>query len=200
MDSIYVSEFCLTQNNYLIQIIEFFNAYREFLFDNQTFIGNITSNLYLHQFKKQLGNNVKYLNSNNKKYYTSNELQENKTLCGYYINDFFDSSGECEELVGLISTYNFKIFTFNFIEKLKISKNIVKYKLENEKIFGNLTEYNYSDYINNELIPYLDDSDNGVIFRLDLFNNDTLHYNLNIKFFSIILPYIQENRQRIYNI
>ena len=116
------------------------------------------------------------------------------------INDFFDSSGECEELVGLISTYNFKIFTFNFIEKLKISKNIVKYKLENEKILGNLTEYNYSDYINNELIPYLDDSDNGVIFRLDLFNNDTLHYNLNIKFFSIILPYIQENRQRIYNI
>ena len=154
----------------------------------------------MQRFKKRLGNNVKYLNSNNKKYYTSNELQENETLCGYYINDFFDSSGECEELVGLISTYNFKIFTFNFIEKLKISKNIVKYKLENEKIFGNLTEYNYSDYINNELIPYLDDSDNGVIFRLDLFNNDTLHYNLNIKFFSMILPYIQENRQRIYNI
>ena len=66
-----------------------------------------------------------------------------------------------------------------------------------------MTQYNYLDYINNELIPrnsYGEETDNTIIFRLDLFNNETLHFNLNIMFFSVILPYIQENRQKSYDI
>ena len=197
-NAISVSNFCLLENNFHIFILEFFNIYREFLFDNQTIIHNMTSNLYLEQYDKKLRNIFKYLDSLDK-YLKNSELQNNKTLCSYYINDFFDSSSECEEKIGLISTYNFKTFTYNFLEEIKISKNILKYKFENDIILGNLTEYNL-DKINNELNSYEEEEGKEMIFRLDLFNNETLHFNLNIMFFCVILPYIEENRQKIYNI
>ena len=84
-----------------------------------------------------------------------------------------------------------------------LGKDLVKYKLEYERIVGNLTEYNYLDYINITSLPENSsesESDYEIIFRLDLFNNESLHFDLNIKFFIVILPYIQENRQRIYTI
>ena len=202
-DSISISYFCLNQNNYHIKIIEFFNIYREFLFDNQTILHNISSNLYLEQFEEFLENNIEDLDSYNNQFLTNNELQKEKSLCCYYINDFYDSSAECEEKIGLISTYDFKTFIFSFIEDIKIGKDLVKYKLEYERIVGNLTEYNYLDYINITSLPENSsesESDYEIIFRLDLFNNESLHFDLNIKFFIVILPYIQENRQRIYTI
>ena len=202
-NAISVSDFCSIESNCHIQIIEFFNVYREFIFDNQTIIDNMPISNFIEQLEEYIGKTIKILNVDNDKFLSNNELQENKTLCSYYINDFFDSSSECEEKIGLISTYDFKTFAFNFIEEIKLSRDIVKYKLENETILGNLTQYNYLDYINNELIPrnsYGEETDNTIIFRLDLFNNETLHFNLNIMFFSVILPYIQENRQKIYDI
>ena len=92
-----------------------------------------------------------------------------------------------------------------FLEELKIKKNIIEYKLEKENILGNLTEYNYSDYINNEKIPRKGDYNNTnktktQIFRLDLFNNKTLHYELNIIYFNIILPFVEENIENFYSI
>ena len=202
-NAISVSDFCSIESNCHIQIIEFFNVYREFIFDNQTIIDNMPISNFIEQLEEYIGKTIKILNVDNDKFLSNNELHENKTLCSYYINDFFDSSSECEEKIGLITTYDFKTFAFNFIEEIKLSRDIVKYKLENETILGNLTQYNYLDYINNELIPrnsYGEETDNTIIFRLDLFNNETLHFNLNIMFFSVILPYIQENRQKIYDI
>ena len=197
-NSIFVSNFCLSQNNYHIQIIEFFNVYREYLFDNQTYINNIPSTLYIDQFDKQLSflDKSKY-----DKYFKMKELFSDKSLCSYYINDFFDSSAECEETIGKISTYDFNTFSIYFIYDIHISIDLVKYKFETEMILGNLTEYNFTEYINNKLIPRQSEGAHETrIFRLELFNGSILHFNLNIKFFSIILPYIQENRKTIYNI
>ena len=197
-NSIFVSDFCLSQNTYHIQTIEFFNVYREFLFDNQTFINGISLNLYLIQFDKQLSYLFK---SKYDKYFKMKELFSDKSLCSYYINDFFDSSAECEETIGKISTYDFNSFSVYFINDIQIGITLAKYKFETETILGNLTEYNFSEYLNNELIPRQSEGQHETrIFRLELFNGSILHFNLNIKFFSIILPYIQENRKTIYNI
>jgi hypothetical protein len=150
----------------------------------------------------KLNKNVRYLRLNSDKFLKNRTKITDKSLCNYYINDVFDSSVECEEVIGLITNYDFDPLTYYFLEEIKINKNIIRYALlYGKKIVGNLTEYNYSDYINNELIPKIeDDNDNVTLFRLDLFNDDIIHYKLNLMFFSIILPYIEENRKSIYNI
>ena len=204
--SIIVSNFCQKMENYHLGIIEYFNIYREFIFDNQSIIYNMNSFDYLNKYEKEvlleIYEDTIYLDLNSEILLSKNDSYTNKSLCNYYINDFFDSSVDCEETIGLISQYDFNSLVYNFFEDIKIKKNVIKYKLKNENILGNLTEYNYSEYINNLLIPRNSDtnSEGKALFRLDLFNNDTIHANLNIMFFSIILPYIEEHRKNIYNI
>ena len=88
--------------------------------------------------------------------------------------------------------------TFYFLEEIKIKKNVARYKLKYGKIVGNLTEYKYLDYLEDENIPKKGRYTN--IFRLNLFNDDEINFNLNLVFFSIILPYIQYNRKIDFNI
>ena len=131
-----------------------------------------------------------------------------KSLCAFYINDYFDSSYECEEKVGLISTYQYDELSIYFLEEIKIGKNIAKYKFQNETILGNLTNYNFTEFT--EYISIIGNGtncndneeysvNNNIIFRLDLFNNETLHKKLNVMFFSIILPFIRQNVKIIFN-
>ena len=189
-----------------IEIIDSFNVYREFLFDNQSMIDGLTPLKYLDRKEKEelstFNEKIKYLNLNMKKTsYNIANLSNEKTLCSYYINDFYDSSIECEDDIGLITKYDFYTLAIYFLEEIKIEKNVVKYKLIYEHVLGNLTEYNYSDYINNEMIPRKGDNLNNTnIFRLNLFNNVTKHYKLNIIFFSILLPFIQENKNKYFSI
>jgi hypothetical protein len=53
------------------------------------------------------------------------------------------------------------------------------------------------DYLEDENIAKRGSNNN--IFRLDLFNDNEIHFNLNLVFFSIILPYIQDNRKIDFN-
>ncbi len=188
-----------------LNIIDSFNAYREYLFDNQSLINNMLVLEYLNKIQREkhlgLHEDIKSFHLNKNNIFPKNtDAINNKSLCNYYINDYFDSSVECSEKIGLISNYDFSILSFYFLEEIQITKNIVKYKLRNENVLGNLTEYNISEYINNLNIPRREDySDNSTIFRLDLFNNRTIHVNLNIIFFTIILPYIEENRDIMFN-
>ena len=203
--AILVSKFCFAIETYHLGIIEFFNIYREFLFDNESIINNMTSFDYLIKYEKddlsEIYQYVKYINTYYNSLLSKYEIDTKKSLCNYYINDYFDSSSDCEETIGLITNYDFDSLAYNFFEEIKINKNVIKYILKKGIILGNLTEYNYSDYINNPLIPRSkDDSDNTNIFRLELFNNNTIHANLNIMFFNIILPFIEVHRKKIYNI
>ena len=184
-------------------LIDIFNVYREFLFDNQSIINEISPFEYLSFMEKEelpkISIDYKYLISTSKIWLNQTNFL-NDTLCKFYISDFFDSTSQCEEYIGLITKYDFIYLSNYFLEELKIDKNIVKYKLKYETILGNLTEYNPNDYINNNLIPRAEDTDDyRTLFRLDLFNNETLHFNLNIIFFSIILPYIQSKRKIFFN-
>jgi hypothetical protein len=184
-------------------LIDIFNVYREFLFDNQSIVNEISPFEYMSFVEKEeipkMSNDFKYLISTSQKWLNQTDFLQD-TLCAFYINDFFDSTLQCEEYIGLITNYNFIYLSNYFLEEIKINKNLVKYKLKYEKVLGNLTEYNPDDYINNNLIPRAEDTtDDSTLFRLDLFNNETLHFNLNIIFFSIILPYIQSKRKIYFN-
>lgn len=204
-NTILISNYYYTIQNLHLNIIDTFNAYREYLFDNQSLINNMLVLEYLNKIQRDehltMNEDIKFINVNKNKVFPKNsDTINNKSLCNYYTNDYFDSSLECSEKLGLISNYDFDILSYYFLEEIQISKNIIKYKLRNENILGNLTEYKISDYINNLNIPRSEDySDNSTIFRLDLFNNSTLHVNLNIIFFTIVLPYIEENRDIIFN-
>ena len=194
--------------NHHISTIEYFNTYREYLFDDKSISNGLLSFDFLNKFEK-----TNFLDSSedSKKITSKSHLivpkKESgnltpKNLCAYYINDYFDSSYECQEKIGLISSYSFKELTFYFSEEIKIAKNLAKYKFENEIILGDLANYNFTEFkgyisIIREEFNYNDDEeysgDYNTTFRLDLFNNETLHKKLNVLFFSIILPFIQDN-------
>ena len=199
-ESINIYTFWIKMQTHHLSIVEYFNAYREYLFDNESTINNMNSLDFLKKFDKEnllnMREDAKFITSNIIRLAPETIIFFKKTLCSYYINDYFDSSYECEEKVGLISKYNFDYLTFYFVEEIKIAINILKYKLETEKILGNLTNYNYNEYYN--LIPTLE-KDYTSIFRLDLFNNEDIHKKMNLIFFSIILPYIKKNSEVLFN-
>ena len=215
--SILIQTFWEKMQNFHITLIEFYNVYREFLYDNQSVSNNVYSFDYLNKVEKDkllfLRQDSKFMSDNIYNLLPKSKIKEynsllSKTVCMYYINDYFDSWFECEEKVGLIATYKFEDFAYNFLEEIKIGKNVVLFKLQNESILGNLTSYNYSDYYS--LVPkigysdeaYDDETTNFIYqntFRLDLFNNETIHKRLNVIFFSIIMPYIETNSKFIFN-
>ena len=190
---------------YNLEIVNMFNSYREYLFDNQSFINDMIVLEYIVQAEREeltsISESRKYIEANYLKL-INNILNESlvyyNDLCAFYINNFFDSSEMCSEIIGIITKYDFFHMTFYFLEEIKIKKNIVRYKLKYGKIVGNLTEYKYLDYLEDENIPKKGSNNN--IFRLDLFNNEEIHFSLNLVFFSIILPYIQKNRKLDFSI
>ena len=212
--SLSIYQFWSKVQSHHISIIEYFNVYREYLFDDKSISNGILSLDFLDKFEKKnildLREDAKYIMTKGFLILPESRLGNlfEKSLCAYYINDYFDSSYECEEKVGLISTYQFDELAIYFLEEIKIGKNIAKYKFQNETILGNLTNYNFTEFTEYISIigngtNYNDNEEysvnNNVIFRLDLFNNETLHKKLNVMFFSIILPFIRQNAKIIFN-
>ena len=189
--------------NFHLGVIDVFNVYREYLFDNQSIINGSLPFEYLTNSEDesliQIIEDIQYLSSFFQNFITNKNITLKDDLCSYYLNDYFDSSVDCSDRVGLITEYDFFTLSYYFLEEIKILKNIVSYKLENEEILGNLTDYKINEYINDTNIANLNpEEDNTKIFRLDLFNNKTIHKDLNVIFFSIILPYIQETRKIVF--
>ena len=122
-----------------------------------------------------------------------------KDLCSYYITDSFKSKEECKNYFGTILNYDINIVMTNFLQKLRNIKNIVRYKHETEYIIGDLSSYDVEewskwsdDYFGEE---YKDKNDKIKSFKLNLFNNDTLHSELNSMFINIFLPYLDDTRK-----
>jgi hypothetical protein len=202
--SIIIAKLWFQIQDYHLEVINMFNSYREYLFDNQSFIDDmIVWDYIVLSEKKELTSmpeNKKFIEENYPKLKNvkgNENLLYNDDLCTFYINDFFDSSAMCSEVIGLITKYDIYHLVFYFLEEIKIKKNIVKYKLKYENIVGNLTEYKYLDYLGDENIPKKGSYNN--LFRLNLFNDDEIHSHLNVIFFSIILPFIQDNKKRDFS-
>ena len=204
-DSIIKYNICQRILDIQITLIDSFNIYRELLYDNECIIDGLNPEDYLDKKEKEeypkISEKILYIKLFEKKISKNiSNISKEKGLCNYYINDLFDSYVICEETIGLITKYDFNVLTKYFLEEITIKRNIIKYKLTHEKILGNLTQYNYTEYINNKEIPRKGELNYSNIFRLDLFNDGTLHKELNIIFFSIILPYIQKNKEKYFDI
>ena len=188
---------------YQNQLIDMFNIYREFLYDNQTKILNSTSLEYLRKLEDKIYDSI---TENNQitdefigKLIASNlELssQINKNYCSFYIVDYFETFEECIDKFKVFINYDFYYFSNYFLEEIKIGKYMARHKFENEIIKGDLNNLNISKLIN-EFRSVFNQSKN-IEFRLNLFNNEDIHSNLNLIFINSLLPLLQNNRKFIF--
>ena len=204
-----ISNFYFYLQHYHLSIIEYYNIYREYLFDNGSKILNITpfENLVLKE-KRIYGNWTTDIN--NITFYTktlinNKDIREslNKSLCSYNITDYFKSEKDCIKEVGNSYNQDINTFCYGFIDEIRIKKNIIRLLLEMGIIIGDLTEYKteswhdmYFDLFNKETN---EDLTTKIRFRLELFNDGYFHTISNIYFINIILPCLNENRKIIFN-
>ena len=185
-------------------IIHLFNVYREYIFDNQSIIDDMTPFEYLIKFETisfdNIAGDVKIINNFlNENLIMDDEMINlvNKELCSFYITDYFNSSEQCRMKFGGILNYDFIIFSTNFIQRLRSVKNIVAYRHETELIIGNLTEYNVELWETWAKNYSSEISDKSISFRLGQFNDEILHSEINLMFVNIFIPYIEQNRKKI---
>ena len=177
-------------------ILDFFNEYREYLFDNRTEILNNSPLEILKLRENETYNKITELKKNIQNYRkTSNikgELWESfgSRICSFYITDYFDSIAECQKKYFILSTYTFDTIYSYFLQNLRNLKNIVEYKLKTEKIIGELGIYEIEVWEN-----WTDEDLEGKVFRLDLFNNETIHTEINQMFINVFFPYLDQMRK-----
>ena len=172
------------QNN----IIDFFNGYREFIFDKNSIINGHKSEDYLQLKLEDIfatkGNDTFIVNSTYryiKNFKRSFEKFNSDSLCSRTDDNYFKSEEECLNYLEGQIKYGYQITSFALIEFIKIGINMINYYFEKEMdIAGNLTEYGIDEY---------KDINENQTFRLFLFNNETTHSKLNILFVHTLLPF-----------
>ena len=185
---------------YQIQMIDMFNVYREYLFDNETKILNYTQLEYMRKTEDEIYDTITESNIKTGAFIinlinNNNDLGQKLSIpfCSNFETDYFKSEEECSNEFGIFIDYDFSLFSNYFLEEIKIQKNFAKYKFENEIIKGNLADYNISN-----IIKELEGNENNVTFRLDLFNDKVLHSKLNLLFINSLLPHLNNNREIIF--
>ena len=209
-NALFMSQFFFNLQDYQINIIDIYNSYRQFLFDEKSisksnkmilnYLEDIISDYY-----NTVTSDIEYLDNyiNN---YLSNKKEKvdifNKELCSYANLNFFNSTEECFNKYGHFLKYGFEIFVSHFIQEVRVLKSLVNYLLSLGNIRGKLNEYIVKNWMEDDLIPKKFNYNNNTqyMFRLNLFNNETLHNNLNTLYLNFILPYLDENRKTILNI
>ena len=193
-------EFSTAFQKYQLQMIDMFNVYREYLFDNGTTILNYTQLEFMRKVEDEIYDTITESNIKTNIFIINLLMNHvelgaklSNTLCSYIDIDYFNSFEECSKFYGVLIDYDFSIFSNYFLEEIKIKKNLAKYKFEKENIKGNLADYNISN-----IIKELDGNENNVTFRLDLFNDEVLHSKLNLLFINSILPLLKVNRDEIF--
>ena len=198
-----IYEFFYSVIDFHSTVLNLFNAYREYLLDNRTIINEMDVFDYLvnleHISYNTIPDHVNYLN-----YYVLNNIKMNdemielvsKDLCSYYLTDIFNNKEECFNNYSYILKYDFNTFAINFLQNIRYLKNIAKYRLETENLVGDLgmDEHNIQETINE-----LEISGKNYSFRLDLFNNEILHSDINKIFINILLPYFDQARMALFN-
>ena len=184
--------------NFHNNIFELFNGYREFLFDENSIIYGVNAYEYLINKENEIyainADDFKSIyNSVNKFTFLKNEIQ----FCDF--KNYFENKEQCESYIGGKEGFinlEFDILTNDFIEEIRINRNIVYKLIKNDILSGNLTNLNDQELWNDE---YLDLYNKTKIFRLALFNDEKLHNNLNIIFLNIISQYINRERNITFN-
>ena len=176
-------------------LLNLFNCYREFLFDNNTIVFGDNAYNSLKELEQELYYNytedISYLevnqtiiNSLSKKY---NELFQ-RDLCSFKNEDYFSSDEDCISFMGGIISLGFYNLATFFIEDIRINRNMAKYSMDNGIYIGNLTRVGMESWENETLLL---NNTNNTKFRMELFNNYKIHAKMNIMFVNVILPFIE---------
>ena len=196
------SSFFTRLNSFHSNILDAFNIYREYLFDNQSIVQSMNPFELLAKSEiiayNTITDDVRMISN-----FLSEHIQMNdevinllrKDICEYTLTDFFQSINDCKVVFGKILNYDFIIYASNFIQKIRSLKNVVKFKHDTEFIYGNLTKYEVDEWKTWE--KSWNGTDKKSSFTLDLFNNETLHSELNLFFLNIFVPFINENRKTV---
>ena len=204
-----IADFYFHLQHYHLSIIEYYNYYREYLFDNELLILNKTPYENLVRLEKEIYGNWTN-NVNNITYFTNALInnkdirdQLNKSLCSYHITNYFESEEHCNNIIGYGYNQDINTFAYGFVDEIRIKKNLIRDLLDNGRIIGNLGEYKietwkdeYYDLLNNGIT---EDNDENFIFKLQLFNEGYYHFISNIYFINVILPCLSENKKIIFD-
>jgi hypothetical protein len=202
---IFCGNFILNMQKYHNNIIELFNGYREFLFDENSIINNLlaydyllkqeesyySSNTETVNYTSLLNGVVAEINKNNK------VLHENG-LCSYYIS-YFNSQEECENFLGGkggIISLGFHILMNYFVEEIRNARNYMKVLLDHNILIGNLSDETNIDYNDTTYDLELNET---LKFRMVVFNLEQTHSRLNIIFYNVVLQYINKSRNSTIN-
>ena len=204
---IYIGDYMFHMQNYHNNILCLYNAYREFLFNENSIIFGISSYEYLVKQENEIyiSNNedIKYLTVNNKYIQNlyKNYLELNEIgFCSINITYYFDSKEDCENFMGGkdgIISLNFHILVNDFIEEIRMERNYIKVLLNKKMIVGNLSNKTQIKLIENEYLDLINNK--TVIFRMNLFNMNKTHFKLNLIFINIIQQYIYKERNITFN-
>ena len=203
--AILISQYFYRAQDFHSQMIDIFVAFRQYLFDDSFIINNMQSFDYLDKKEKEsyekLFEDFQFINDFIQKFLLyDEEIQKNlkKDYCLYNITDKFSSFEECQKKLGIILNYDFSLIASNFIEQLRVSKFFFKYILSIEIVRGHLNDCDENIYLKDDTIPKIWQNYTGeYFFRLDVYNNETIHAHLDLFFVNIIIPYIEINRQII---
>ena len=195
------SSFFTRLNGFHSNILDSFNVYREYLFDNQSIVQNMNPLDLLAKSELMaydtITDDVREINNFLQQNIQMNEEVINllaRDLCSYTLTDYFQSDDDCKVAFGKILDYDFIIFATNFIQKIRSLKNVVKYKHDTELIVGNLTRYRVDIWKTWNDVQ-MNGTDKKYTFTLNLFNNETIHSNMNLIFLNIFIPFIDTNRK-----
>jgi hypothetical protein len=201
-----MSNFFFKFQNFQLNIIKIFNSYRQFVFDEKTNVGVDffkSLDIAILDYYDTITSDTEYIQS-----YLSKNLDSKtekalnaRSLCTLNLTDSFNSIDECKEKYSNKLKYDFTIFATFFLEEIREKKNFVKYLLNTGKIIGRLNQYNLGLWMADELIPKKDrinsNTSNDTMFRLNLFNNETIYNSLNTIFINILYPSLNGNRKII---
>jgi hypothetical protein len=208
-ESISMHTFLSSLLNYHSKIIDIFNGYRQFAFDELSYgsedriiLDLLEEHIYISY--DTISTDREFIQSYIDSHMTMNEELTklfNRSLCSYYITDYFNSEEDCIEKYKNFINHDFNIFISYFIQEIRILKDLVIDILRREpkQYFGKLNEFRVDLWMADVNIPKIFWKTNGTKFRLDIFNNDTLHNYLNNIFINIIIPYVDTNRKSLIN-
>jgi hypothetical protein len=194
--------FFYSLNDFHSSIINLFNVYREYLFDDKVKIHNLYSFDYLTQLEimsyNTIPENLNYLNYFWSKYIEMNDdliALSNNDLCSYYETDYFDKKEDCLNDYKYIIKYDYNTIFINFVQNIRYVKHIAKYRFETENIVGKLSS---NDDTIEKTIEKLENNGQNYTFRLDVFNDNILHSDFNKIFLNVIIPYFDQLRIVIF--
>ena len=200
----YISKYLNRSQHFQTILIELFVAYRQYIFDDSITIYNTMpfdylSKTLINTFESASGDII-LMKDFTKKYLSKGEVNTflTQNFCEYNFTGRFTSYEECKEELYFLLNKDFTIIAYNFLEALRKDKYILKYLLSTGKIVGGLNDYDQDIWLKDERIPLIGKSNEGnYLFRLDLYNDDTVHAYLDLIFVNILLPYIDINRKYI---